>query len=487
MDVLTLCRDLFTQLNQKRVRYCHWKSNFHLKEALAGGITDLDLLVDSENFSCFQEIVEQLEFVELLSPPSKRFPGMSDYIGFDESTGKLVHLHVHKKLILGQRFIKNHHLPIESFVLDHCRNFDGIMIPDVEMELFILLIRAHMKLQFKDVLFFVSKMQKYPFPEAIVKEFHWLIGNADLERLEVLFQESTLPISFKVFKDFPERILNNNLTVRYLYKVRRAVFSNLKSYQWNDPSGRELTVFIESFKRFPVVRRFVDFPRKTLPGKGFFFAIVGADGSGKSTLVKDLEKWLSWKLEVHQLYFGIPKLKRLRLVNGVVQLIDKITVDKMIPFSAGLKKMAVNLADRRWLWIARYRYLTYLKARKARSVGGICIADRYPLPQFWSMQEPMDGPRIKDIPELNCKIAEKERTFYNNISLPDKIYVLQADIDVLRSRKNDLSEDCHRAKIDAVSGLKNNAGMQIIEVNQLYDKVLLSIKQDIWKQLYAVR
>src|SRR5207245_5117378 len=44
--------------------------------------------------------------------------------------------------------------------------------------------------------------------------------------------------------------------------------------------------------------------RRTLPQGGAVIAFVGADGSGKSTLVRELAAWLSPKVDVVHLYFG---------------------------------------------------------------------------------------------------------------------------------------------------------------------------------------
>jgi ABC-type lipoprotein export system ATPase subunit len=37
---------------------------------------------------------------------------------------------------------------------------------------------------------------------------------------------------------------------------------------------------------------------------GLTIAVIGADGSGKSTIVNELRNWLSWRLTVHTYYMG---------------------------------------------------------------------------------------------------------------------------------------------------------------------------------------
>ena len=58
-----------------------------------------------------------------------------------------------------------------------------------------------------------------------------------------------------------------------------------------------------------------------------------------------------------------------------------------------------------------------------KSQGKIVVFDRFPLKEFWNMDEPMDGPRVGDSSRwknLECK-------FYNEIGYPDHIFVLKVN------------------------------------------------------------
>jgi len=131
----------------------HWKSNNHLAAALAGE-TDLDLLVAQEDAQQFRQLALQYGFKVVISPPAKQFPGVEDYLGFDLATGRLSHLHVYYRLVLGKPFVKNHRLPLEDALLASARRHQSerVMIPSPAWELVVLVARILLKTGTRDLL-----------------------------------------------------------------------------------------------------------------------------------------------------------------------------------------------------------------------------------------------------------------------------------------------------------------------------------------------
>jgi len=79
--MLTICNKLFKDLNNRNIRYCHWKSNSHLAKALLGK-TDLDILVHSEDQFKFESILKKIFFKKILSPPRQKVPRVEGFFGF---------------------------------------------------------------------------------------------------------------------------------------------------------------------------------------------------------------------------------------------------------------------------------------------------------------------------------------------------------------------------------------------------------------------
>ena len=117
LALLGVLTRLFARLHAEHIRYCHWKSNEHLRATMLGA-TDVDLLVDRAAAQRLAAILtETTTFKRFVAKPGLGYPGIEDYVGFDEATGTLTHLHLHYQLTLGERFLKGHRLPWEELVL----------------------------------------------------------------------------------------------------------------------------------------------------------------------------------------------------------------------------------------------------------------------------------------------------------------------------------------------------------------------------------
>ena len=171
MDI-SLTNNLLIELHNNSISYCHWKSIEHLAAAIAGD-TDLDILVDINDKSKVEGIFNDIGFKLYKAPWFKSYDAICDYIGIDHLNNKIIHVHTHYKLILGESGIKNHHLKHEKNIL-HNRIYDKkfktyIITPEYEM--FLLLVRIGLK-------FGTNKLWNTKSSDSEVKnfivEFLWL-------------------------------------------------------------------------------------------------------------------------------------------------------------------------------------------------------------------------------------------------------------------------------------------------------------------------
>ena len=481
---LGVCERFFEHLNRENFRYCHWKSNEHLPEALAGE-TDLDLLFASDERTRLPRLLDALDFKRICSPAEKRYPGMEDYLGFDEESGALVHLHVHYALILGRQHQKNHHLPIESAVLDCVRTLGMVRVPSAEMEMLLLVIRANMKLS----LFRLLRRWRRPgislLPKAIVREFHFLARDWDEERFSSVVRDSGLPLPEPQLRAFVSGVLDRSLTTRDLYRNRAAVFRSLRGFRRSHPALAAVRGLRGQFFRSRLAKRLA--PRKkTLPGRGPLVALVGADGAGKTALSGDLRAWLSWKLLAPPAYFGIPK--QARTYRALRWATARLRSPRLSAEGRPFRSLAARLGQRfraaQWLFVARRRLSEYHRVQRLAERGAVVVADRYPLDVFHSMEEPMDGPRIRrELGDAAARSAAREEALYARIGAPSRVWVLRTGLETLRARKSGLDPVAHERKVSAVNAIESTEIFAVVDGERRYEEVLLDLKRRLWSLL----
>ena len=143
-----------------------------------------------------------------------------------------------------------------------------------------------------------------------------------------------------------------------------------------------------------------------------------------------------------------------------------------------------SVSAKRWVWVARKRLRLYHHGLEFSSKGGVVLSDRYPLDSFWSMEEPMDGPRIKkEMEKTGGGQGDKEEGYYSKIGLPDMVFVLQADVKELRKRKADLDLSSHEKKAVAVNSVNAQDHIVPVDANRPYEEVLLEIKHRVWEAI----
>ncbi len=200
---------------------------------------------------------------------------------------------------------------------------------------------------------------------------------------------------------------------------------------------------------------------------GLTVAVIGADGSGKSTLTEDLRRWLAWKISVRSFYLGSKApsaasrgsylvFRAFRRAGTVVgpRLAERF------PLATGrdLALAGHHLAN------ARDRGRRERQGRRDAAAGRVVLYDRYPLTAFDPRMDlrVLDGPKIAAFPRaarspLLRLLAAAEERRYVRFRLPDHVVVLQVDPDVALARK----PDHDRAAIEAKSAAAREAAALI--------------------------
>src|SRR5690349_12189423 len=274
--------ELFQALNESGIRYCLWKSNIRQPEGMRGE-TDLDLLVDREHMTAFRQILQAHNIKPFHAAPGKQYPAVENYLGFDDATGKLFHLHVHYQLVLGEQFVKNYRLPLENQFLNSVQMRHGAKLPSTELEIVILSIRILLKYRDRDLLRDLLPFRSDGILPAFRKEIKWLLAQTSRERIERTLVQVCDVIPGDLILAFLDHAATGRKAGLKLFSLRNRLRQTLSVFQRTNPLAALMHYFSEMWDRRKFLRS-NPVTKMTLPAGGLTIALIGADGAGKSTM-----------------------------------------------------------------------------------------------------------------------------------------------------------------------------------------------------------
>ncbi|MBL8789304.1 MAG: hypothetical protein JNM45_02330 [Rhizobiales bacterium] len=469
---------LLAALETEGVDVVHWKSNHHLAEALAGD-TDLDVLVRAADLARFRDAATMAGALRIISPSWASYPGVEDWLLHDGAAGKFLHLHVHTQLVTGLKRVKHLILPWTDHVLSHRRRepASGWPVPQAEEELLVLLIRIWAKMPpFR-------RLWRPQIPRHIMAELRWLEGQVDLSHLRDTATE--LGLSLPALPPFPDQasILK---TARHLYgQVQRH-----RRMSWpvalaiSATEGVKLTLRKWWSRKLGPIRY-----RKQLARQGAMVALIGSDGSGKSTQSGRLIKWLTYKLDAHLVYMGSGD-GRTGLANGLRKLLSRSWKKSRGKAAAGPSQASQkrSLPARLWrlfdLLLLRRKLRLLRLARRMADRGSIILLDRYPQNQIDGVN---DGPRQSDGRGFAWAAAMERRLLAEAAGLgPDLVIKLRVSPDVALSRKPDHDRTMIERKCAVVDALQfGRAETVVLDADAPVDDVTQAAKAALWSFLAA--
>lgn len=495
--VTSLCR----RLQETEVSYCHWKSNEHLQPATLGE-TDLDLLVDRRAAVKVAQVLSETGYKQMMAVSARSYVGIEDYLALDHATGKLVHLHLHYRLVLGEKFLKGYRLPWEDRLLVK-RQLDrdtGIYVSSPELELIVLMVRAALKIRRRDSLGFGGRG---PLDGDLLREFRWLAQRIDpaglqAEATELLGSPAATLLGAMVAPG-PDRVA--------LKRFRAAIRESAESWrtypaaeatrrrwsrEWRARSAR-------LWSRISGRRQITRFHN---PRGGVIIALLGADGSGKSTVTTAITSWLSWRMEVLPLYLGFGD-GPVSGVRGPLQALKSLysrrreTPDQPRSTEAShrgaappsLREMPKVVWRVLWSWsVVREKRSRLRQARRGRDLGLVVICDRYPQAQIMGLG---DGPLLNHWERHSWgwlrALSRWELEAYRRMEAlgPDLVIKLHVSPEVSARRKPDGSLEGLARRVEVVHRVQFSGATRVthVDTNQPLGQVLLEVRRAVWEAL----
>jgi hypothetical protein len=391
-EAAPLVARLCAELGREGVRYCHWKSNWRLALWLQGE-GDLDLLVERADAGRFESVICRLGFKPARPTEDRRVPGVQDFYGFDAEAQRLVHLHVHYRLVLGHDLTKNFHLPIEKPYLEAADTRGVIPVPSPEFELLVYVLR--MVLKYAPAGAALRRLAGRKGSSAVRKELDFLEARASRAGVRTLLAEHLPFVDAAFFDACAESLRGGSLWSRAA--VRWELERRLKAHARRGQMSDALTKLWRRASRTVRERVLGRSGRKRLGRSGAIIALVGGDGAGKTTNARALHKWLSKKFVARRFHLGKPPRSPFTLA-----VIIALRVRRLFVGGGGAASRRAGADERgasdfpgylqllRWVCAARDRHRLYVRTRRFAAAGGLAICDRFPVAQL----RLMDGPNI---------------------------------------------------------------------------------------------
>ena len=489
--MLPVLRALSESLGRAGVRYCHWKSNWRLPEALRGE-TDLDLLVHRADTSRFLSLVGALG----LKPASgEDHPSVWHCYGCDDESGRLFDLHVYYRLITGGT-IKGYHLPVEEMLLRGARPTEGgVYVPEPAAELVLFVIR-------KSLDYAVASEALIPREwKTAADELRWLMSQgARDEDVRRLLAEYLPSVEFALFKKLRDAIESGRWGVGR-FRLGRALASRLRPYRrFARPSATVARSRRAWRKAWRTLRGGT--PTQALLSGGAVIGVVGSDGSGKSTVVAEMSRWLGEFLSVATIHGGKPPpsvptaLPRL-LLPLLRRMMPRYRTTRIELRAAegtepeGMRTGPLLVYALRALMLAYDRKKLLIRAHRKAANGTLVLSDRYPTRQPGVPEGAMLHFLRDDRRPLYRWLARVEERTYRAIPQPDLVLRLDVPLELAvqrnltRTKPGGPEPTDYLRQRHAKSSEVEFAGVPTyrIRTDMMLEETVRSVKAILWKAL----
>jgi thymidylate kinase len=217
---------------------------------------------------------------------------------------------------------------------------------------------------------------------------------------------------------------------------------------------------------------------QTLAGGGAVVALVGGDGSGKSTCADALTAWLEPSVATIHLHLGRPTRSLTTLmVGGARKVAERLRLPARVTDHLDLLRSVCT---------ARDRHRLYRRAFRFAADGGIAICERYPLRESWALSGPSEvqGHALAAQSRPATALRRWERGLYERMAQPDLLFLLSLDPDTAVRRKPSEPADYvrERARLTAATDW-SRSGALIVDAAQPLPQVVATLKAELWKRL----
>ncbi len=280
-------------------------------------------------------------------------------------------------------------------------------------------------------------------------------------------------------------------------ELRRRLLAQLGPYRRTGRLQGSLRLCVRSllFLGRSLNKRFIHSPRpwsRRILGGGAVVAIVGVDGSGKSTLVGALRDWAGTEIDVLPLYFGTgegrPGLLLLPL-KLLMPLAQRLFPSKPKGASHGTVSskppgLLYSVLLTVWASVLAVEKRQKLKAAgRAVDQGMLVITDRFPQNQLPRFNDGRLLARLNLVPRWLRKFEANAYDLADRLP-PDLVIKLQASPALIAQREPDMLPDVVRRRTEDLTQLAYPASrLAVLDASQPLPTVIADAKRAVWAVL----
>jgi thymidylate kinase len=461
----TLLERLGQALENAGVVYCQWKGHWK-RTRWETGAGDIDLLVDPAWGDRLEIELGRLGFKRGVAPPEAQFPGTGSWIGYDAERLTLAHVHLHRRLIVGGYWTTVYRLPMERAVLDTAVPRQPFPVPAPELEFIMFVLRTVQRYSPRDIL--AARQPRWLADTQ--PECTYLRNQVNRDVLVARLAE-LLPSVSVAFFDACTRSLAPKASRWTRLWLRRGLQQRLAPHASHPPISLLVRRIGRSLGLLPRARGLH-------PARGGrVLALLGGDGSGKSTCVAELSRWIGPHFAVMTAHLGRPPRSLTTLAVGALLKVRRA-------FGKGGTSWLDLL---RHVCTARDRYRLFTKACRFAEAGGVALCERYPVAQNRLLVGP-EIPRLLERRPTSSALARRlqraEAWYYRHITRPDVIMVLRVEPEIAVRRKTDEPADYVRARSRIIWETDwTGTGARVVDAGRTLPEVLADLKAIVWSEV----
>jgi hypothetical protein len=464
---------LATTLLERGIGYCQWKGHWS-GHRWASGRGDVDLLVDRESMVQFRSALDHLGFKPATPSGERQIHGIESYLGHDPAVRRLLHLHVHFRLLVGDYWRTIYRLPIERVMLDAAIPGSPFKVPAPAFQYLVFVLRMVLRQRGRPIF-----PPRALWLRGIQGQLDYLDGRCQREEIASILEQHLLSVDLRLFDRCRDSLRLEADPVERA-AVRRELHRRLKAHS-RRPSLPALIVATGE-KVLPAPARKLLIPGNLcLKGGGTVVALVGGDGAGKSACARALTPWLSAQFPTLWAHLGRPSRSLLTLgVGGLLKAERALyrRLQRAEPAGSTIELL-------RHLCTARDRYRLYQKVSRFAAAGGIAVCERYPIPQNRLLCGPCIPELVGPAPGGMARLLrDREAAYYDAMLPPDALFVLRLHPELAVLRKTEEPADYVRARGQVVWDTDwSQSKAQVIDVSRSFPEVLGELKSRLWSVL----